>query len=463
MSKSAFLVKRGNSYSIRLAVPRPLWARLGRQQVWAALGTSDLAEAKRRRGVVDAALRYEFKRALQGGEPSIREAIDRALGRRMMPGQPGWLIEATRQQRAAALDAGEDPRYSAPGEIPGPLVGGMDALVERYIEDGGNPAVIPTAWGVFDGTAGVLLSEAIQRHLKDLTESKRTQAWQNDVKRELEAFATWLGHDVGVSELTRQHAAQYASEKVGPRSCSPVRRINRLGILRGFGKWMDVHGLRTGNPFEHVVNTVKEPKRADAAKRKRAYTPAEAFQVISGLKARLPSGDPLLAVVAICAYSGARLEEICDLRVTEVAADRFVVARGKNDASARTVPLHPCIAPMVNRLREQAADEYLIPGLTRGGTDKKRSHALSTRYRRWLDRLGDYKTVDGHSWRRAFETRAENAGIARSTQLSLTGRSRMSLGLGLGLYSAGPDWDRLVDAMSKITYNPEVDALVRSL
>lgn len=92
--------------------------------------------------------------------------------------------------------------------------------------------------------------------------------------------------------------------------------------------------------------------------------------------------------------------------------------------------------------------------------DKRRAHALSSRYRRYLERIGLPKQLDTHGLRRSFMQRCEDAGIPASTTKLIVGHSRGDLTY--GLYSTGPEWQPLIDAMCKATYGAEVDGLVNA-
>ena len=438
MSKTAGLLRRGARWYVKVSVPRPLRAKVGRSEIVETLGTGDLDEAVRLR---------DRKRA------EVRDRIERlARGTATKAEQPGYLLDTVRHILADKLD--EHQAYAV-----------LSAAIEKHHgphaddDDSTDTSEARLAYARLGGTAGLLLSEAIRDHLADL-DGTVTASWRNAKERELRGLREWLKRDIAVTELSRRMLSEYVGKTINASAGAPVTRRNRIAALVSFGSWLVDHGHLEANPMARLTRTVREPRRADVTEHKRAYTPAELLQVLQELRARLPVGDPLLSVVAIGAFTGARTEEICALKVADVAADRFSITRAKNANSIRTVPLHACISALVGRLRESGTD-YLIPGLQASGTDEKRSHSLSTRYRRWLDRLGLPPNVDAHSLRRSFMQRCEDAGIPVSSVKLLVGHARS--GLTFGLYSAGPEWQRLVDAMGKVSYGAEVDALVKSL
>lgn len=120
----------------------------------------------------------------------------------------------------------------------------------------------------------------------------------------------------------------------------------------------------------------------------------------------------------VCAYSGARLSEVCQLRFEDINEDdgiaemRFAADAGslKNAGSERTVPLHSAIiaAGLLEFVRSRKVG-LLFPELPpdkfgkRGGNGNK---ILG----RWVRGLGlkDLRLAPNHSWRHRLKTLARN-------------------------------------------------------
>lgn len=52
------------------------------------------------------------------------------------------------------------------------------------------------------------------------------------------------------------------------------------------------------------------------------------------------------------------------------------LGEGKTEAAERSVPVHECIVPIIER-RLKDKDRFLIANLVRGGRDKRRGHHVS--------------------------------------------------------------------------------------
>lgn len=90
------------------------------------------------------------------------------------------------------------------------------------------------------------------------------------------------------------------------------------------------------------------------------FTHAELAKVF----AALDGDEEMQAVTLIGMYSGARLNEICSLRVENVREIEgvlcFEVTEGKTKSAARIIPVHSMIKPLVLSLREEPHNGFLF-------------------------------------------------------------------------------------------------------
>ncbi|MDW1272697.1 site-specific integrase [Klebsiella pneumoniae] len=90
------------------------------------------------------------------------------------------------------------------------------------------------------------------------------------------------------------------------------------------------------------------------------FTHTELAQVFAALE----GDEEMQAVTLIGMYSGARLNEICSLRVENVREIEgvlcFEVTEGKTKSAARIIPVHSMIKPLVLSLREKPHNGFLF-------------------------------------------------------------------------------------------------------
>ena len=79
-------------------------------------------------------------------------------------------------------------------------------------------------------------------------------------------------------------------------------------------------------------------------------------------------------------YTGAKIEELCTIKVSDVTEDTIKI----NDSKASAIPIHHHIRPVIERLKSNSTDGYLMSGLTfdkymdRSGAMCKRFGKLKT-------------------------------------------------------------------------------------
>ncbi|HUG03961.1 MAG TPA: site-specific integrase [Steroidobacteraceae bacterium] len=238
---------------------------------------------------------------------------------------------------------------------------------------------------VLDTGEVVLLSDALGKYLAECARRGLRKQTLREKQRTYAGFATWLGDDPEVAEITRRTTGRYVTDHLLPQGHAIKTVKDSIGHLSAFFEWMLGRGEfgLDANPWRGVSKTVRASTRGTRPKR-RPWTDAELKRLLEGIK----TDDPLWPMVAIAAYTGMRREEIANLRTQEVAEAHLSVTEGKTKVAVRDVPLHPVIAILVTRLREQWKDGFLIPGLLRGGADEKRGHYVGKRFSHQKRALG---------------------------------------------------------------------------
>src|SRR5690606_1476338 len=103
---------------------------------------------------------------------------------------------------------------------------------------------------------------------------------------------------------------------------------------------------------------------------------------------------------ALGLYTGMRLNELAETELKDVHDTHIYIPIAKSEAGFRDVPIHPVIAPLVQRLRDDSTDGYLLSSLSRSGQDKKRGKWIGNRFSRWkLAHITRDRTVCFHSLR----------------------------------------------------------------
>lgn len=399
------LERRGDSFRVAVAVPRPLQKLFGAAIIRQPLGVMSEAEANRQKPPHVAKIKEWFRHAqltgqlpadYNGGALSLEELV--TLTRHQLDG----LISQGRDEEALDL---ESLTIDAVAETRG---ADMAAKLRQVLgQQGQMPISLSVdAWLSVGALRPSTLSE------------RRTEAGR---------FLSWAAKDQGLPEahitfdmIDRRFANRYMTE--GMEGVHPATKRKRVGALRSYWAWAaDNDHYKADVPLEQRVNPWKASKAkiGTAPKpKKRPFTDAETRQMINAATA-IPRYGEVLKTLAL---TGARVSEIVKLRVCDVnTAERFIrIPDGKTDAAARDVPIHPQLADIFrDRMKGKTEQERLFHDIPLPKNPAQGAgHAVSKYVGRLRDRLKIGKReaegrrqaiVDTHSFRRWFTKKAVEA------------------------------------------------------
>ena len=447
--RTSHLLRRGHSYYARLRVPKELASILGKPELVKALGTRDPAEAKRRlrHALADFETQLDLARKVAQGETLSDPLLTDARSLRALLALDKIDDETASETVGAAVDAllKDAPKDPATGEA------AVDAETLQRIR---------SAYSLVTHHDATLYSDALDTYLTEKTETIRASTVQSKRNR-LEAFQKWLGGDVVLATVTRKKAGQYVTQVLMPQETSVKTKRDTLSDLSAFFRWCSGRGLYDGeNPFTGLASTIRANTRGTkeaTESQRREWSKEELRTLITKTD---PKSD-LWWMPVIALYSGARENEIAELRLEDVHDDHFTIQESKTKAGVRPVPIHPVIKPLVKWLKEDSKDGYLIPGLQRGGKDEKRHHYFAKRFSYHL-RKSLKVTAPGvvfHSLRNTFITAALDAHVPEPIISRLVGHTGHSLAA--RVYAGRLDLGMLAGEVAKVSYKG-IDELVRA-
>jgi integrase len=252
------------------------------------------------------------------------------------------------------------------------------------------------------------------------------------------------------------------------------RTVNNYATtLASIFKSAKYRGRFTGdNPFE-------DQKRKAGGESYSAFTVSELQTLFDSLPREITppkhtAETALPWTTLIGAYTGMRLEEICQLKAADI---RDVAANGatvtvfdihnggvnnlKNESSVRLVPMHSELfrAGLLRYRDALPKDSPLFPGLTRRASKGGKVGArLGELFRNKLVALGlKRKGLCFHSFRHTVSGRLESAGVSETDAARVLGHTIP--GMSYGVYSTGPGLKRLAGVIEAIEYHwPESTA-----
>ena len=159
----------------------------------------------------------------------------------------------------------------------------------------------------------------------------------------------------------------------------------------------------------------------------------------------------LADLILLAAYSGARIEEICQLRIEHIitpdGVQSFNIVDSKTAAGIRVVPVHPALTTLVQRLMDDSKDGYLVP------SDSKnkygiRSDLMSKAFGRLKTALGFGEFHVFHSIRKTVITQLVRASVTGMLIAELVGHETGTVTY--DVYSQGHSAAQKLEAISKL-------------
>ena len=222
-----------------------------------------------------------------------------------------------------------------------------------------------------------------------------------------------------------------------------------------FWRWAMKHDVRwredfkdRANPFEnHDLPQVRGKAKTDAQRKDFNLEDICKLHAAASIGGHASLADLIL----LGTYTGARIEELCQLKVEHViepdGIKSFDIVDSKTAAGIRSVPIHPALATLVDRLVVQSKDGYLVP------SDSKnkygiRSDALSKAFGRLKEAQGFGSQHVFHSIRKTVVTQLHRADVRSELIAELIGHETGTVTF--DIYSQGATTAQKLEAISKL-------------
>ncbi|MEE9301100.1 MAG: tyrosine-type recombinase/integrase [Alphaproteobacteria bacterium] len=414
-----YLQKRRRRWYAVLEIPKPLRPRFGRPRFVQSLETGSRTTAEHRVLPIVTAWKKDIARVR--GEPVEDDA---AYWRRALRNAK------TEEQRQTIL---EEIDYAA-----------WDIGAINVENIGDPPWRNPEAWRFYASATGALVpfTEHLDEWLSTSRATVKTQDMQHsDVTRFAHEFQTV--QDVSRPEVRRWIARLMNGDGLTPKT---VQRI--LSALRGYWRYLQSIGVagEDHEPFSKL-DVVRQNKRTEPRSARQPFEPAD---VVKLLDAAIRRGDESLAdLIRLGMWTGCRIEELCALKVADVAGDHFSVGDAKTKAGWRDVPIHPKLAQTMVRLIEDSKAGHVLSGLTINKYGD-RSNGIGKRFGRLKSELSFGPQLVFHSIRKTVVTILENAGVPENVVADIVGHEKTTMTY--GLYSGGVSLAVKRQALDKLAY-----------
>lgn len=377
-----YLEWHGQQWRVRLKVPEKVRDVLGRGKLTHPLHTADLKEANERKWPIVARLKSIIaaaEKALGSTDPVEAEALRLRLASRDDDTEEALSIRAY-QLEATHGEARAKAFYD--------LASGRVTPLDHH-------------------------ADAFLRHqayrLKSEGDFRRAIGWLGDWLRDSRLPVT-------LEAVRRVEAGLFITESLivgrGRQKATAY-----LGFIRQYWGWLISRGHVLGeNPWAGQSLPMPPKLRRDAEpdRGKRPFTDAE-LSILLGHDA----GSLLNDLMPVGALSGMRIEEICQLLVSDCRDGHFNVWAGKTDSARRTVPIHSGLREIIERrCGGKKEDGYVFDELPPTPKSREtRSDPAAKQFTRFRRKVGvderpndkAKSNVDFHSFRRWFIRKVRDA------------------------------------------------------
>jgi site-specific recombinase XerD len=241
-------------------------------------------------------------------------------------------------------------------------------------------------------------------------------------------FVDYLGHD-NAGRVTRDdvigfknHRLATVSARTGKAVSAKTVKDSDLSALKTIFGWAKINGKMADNPAEGITIKLGQPRKL----RSKGFTDAEAESILNAAllvkqgKERSTTHAAKRWIPWLCAYTGARVGELAQLRKQDVRREgKHWVIRITPEAGtvktneARDVVLHAHLIKMgFIKFVEAAASGHLFLQSSESGDVLGPLQGLKNRLAEFVRGVvADPNVAPNHAWRHRFKTVGMEAGI----------------------------------------------------
>jgi integrase len=288
------------------------------------------------------------------------------------------------------------------------------------------------------GGGNIRIADFFEGWAKEVAPAEKTVAeWRKHIR----SFIEFVGHD-DPRAVSRSHVVNWKQHLLDLGNSPKTISGSKLAALKSVLGWAVENGHLETNPAAGV--SVRRGTKVGS--RMRGFERAEAAAI---LQASAREKSPVYRwVPLLCAQAGARVSEICQLRVEDIREDGGIwfmdikaeAGSLKTHSSERQVPLHPHVmdAGFLDFVRSKRSGPlFFDPKRRRDEAARPQPKIVAKNVAAWVHRLGldvgrQHRKDPNHGWRHLFRTLATEAGVQSNVIAAIQGHAPSSVGEGYG-------------------------------
>jgi len=285
---------------------------------------------------------------------------------------------------------------------------------------------------------GTKLTDLFEGWAKEVAPAQKTVV---EWRKHILAFIEFIGQD-DPRAVSRSNVVDWKQHLLGLGNSPKTISGSKLAALKSVFGWAVENGHLETNPAAGV--SVRRGTKVGS--RMRGFERAEAAAI---LKASAREKSPVYRwVPLLCAQAGARVSEVCQLRVEDIREDDGIwfmdikaeAGSLKTQSSERQVPLHPHVLAIgfLEFVRGRGSGPlFFDPKRRKNEAARPQQKIVAKNVAAWVHRLGldvgrQYRKDPNHGWRHLFRTLATEAGVQSNVIAAIQGHAPGSVGEGYG-------------------------------
>lgn len=303
-----------------------------------------------------------------------------------------------------------------------------DRFPKEFTTDAGQPKRAPMP------ASGLRITGLVDDWWLEAKGAGRSEATYESYKLSFKHLADFVGHD-DAARVRDSDVVAFKDARLKAKTSANTVGLNLAGLKAVF-EWAKTNKKLTTNPARDVK--IIRPKRAKL--RDKDFTPAEAKALLAHADTVVPDTRTMRAkywVPWLCAYTGARVGEMLQLRPQDVMRDEETSAwvmcitpeaGTVKDGEVRYVVIHEhLIARGFLTMVEACKARHLFLPETNNGRLARKS-ALSAMVDFVREVITDPNVSPNHGWRHSFKTRGRDVGIPDSVLDAICGHTPQTEG-----------------------------------
>jgi integrase len=253
-----------------------------------------------------------------------------------------------------------------------------------------------------------------------------------------------------VSDVERREVQRWVTERIQEDGWKISTVHRSLSDVRAYWSYLKSLGvaLEDTQPFSGL--TLPKPSKSAKGDERKPFKPEDVAKLLTATR-----GSALADLIELAMYTGARIEELCSLKVKgmkhddKADCDYLEIEDAKTAAGWRQVPVHSMLKVTLRRLLRASKDGYVLSGFV-ANKNGDRSGALAKRFSALKSKLGYGPGLVFHSIRRTVATMFQDAGVPEHVAANILGHKIGTMTY--GLYSGGASLETKSGAIEKLAY-----------